>query len=33
VDGEPDGTCDFALTHDPEIVGDVAANLVARAVE
>ena len=32
VDGAPDGTCDFALTHDPEIVGDVAANLVARAV-
>ena len=32
VDGAPDGTCDFALTHDPDIVGDVAADLVARAV-
>ena len=32
VDGAPDGTCDFALTHDPDIVADVAADLVARAV-
>ena len=32
VDDAPHRTCDFALTHDPDIVGDVAADLVARAV-
>ena len=32
VEDGPDGTVDFALTHDPDIVVDVAAHLLARAI-